>query len=260
MRILFIGDVVAAPGRHILEKHLGRLQREYNIDFTIVNGENSSGGFGMNKKAYNEMTDLGVDAFTMGNHIWDNKDIFNFIDQDTKIVRPANFPSNLPGAPWRIFDVQGQKIAITNVVGRVYMPPAECPYAAVDAIITQVRQLTPLVIVDIHAEATSEKMAMGWYLDGRVSAVLGTHTHVQTNDARILPKGTAYISDAGMTGPRDSVLGMDKDIIVKKFTTGMPVRFEIATGDLQFNAVVFEVDANGRALSIETINFFEPAI
>ncbi|MGI5891333.1 MAG: TIGR00282 family metallophosphoesterase [Bacillota bacterium] len=261
MKILFIGDIVASPGRHIVEKNLPRLLEQYEIDFTIANGENSSGGAGMSRKSLEELSAIGVDAFTMGNHIWDNKEIFDLIDHDQRIVRPANFAPSLPGMPWRIYDLpQGKKLALSNIVGRIYMPPANCPFAAMDEMLKQVRDITSFIIVDFHAEATSEKMAMGWYLDGRISALLGTHTHIQTNDARILPRGTAYLTDVGMTGPRDSVLGVDKDIIIKKMLTQMPQRFEPARGDLQFNGVVIELGEDGKARTIDLINFFDPSL
>jgi metallophosphoesterase (TIGR00282 family) len=261
MRILFIGDIVASPGRHIVLKHLPRLLDEYEIDFTIANGENSSGGTGISRKALEDLSAMGVDAFTMGNHMWDNKDIWQFIEHDQRLVRPANFAASLPGQPWRIYSLaNGQKLAVSNIVGRIYMPPADCPFVAMERMLEEVRSITPCIFIDFHAEATSEKMALAWYLDGRVSAVVGTHTHVQTNDARILPRGTAFLSDAGMTGPRDSVLGVDKDIIIKKMLTQTPVRFEPARGDLQFNGVVIEIDEEGRARDMHLINFFEPAL
>ncbi len=262
MRVLFIGDIVGSPGRHIVEKSLPDILNKYKIDFTIANGENSAGGAGMNKSSFQELAALGVDAFTMGNHTWDNRDLLNFIQNESRIIRPANYSLGLPGQGWQIFNLKGKKLAVCNIIGRVYMPPAECPFNKMNEILEIIKEdeKADYIIVDFHAEATSEKMAMGWYLDGRVSAVLGTHTHIQTNDARILPKGTAYITDVGMTGPRDSVLGVDKDIILKKMLTQMPVRFEIARGDLQFNAVILTLEENGRAKDIEIINFFRPSL
>ncbi|MGI6361948.1 MAG: TIGR00282 family metallophosphoesterase [Bacillota bacterium] len=262
MKILFIGDVVASPGRHIVKQKLPYLLNEYEIDFTIINGENLTGGAGINKKSLHELADMGVDCFTMGNHMWDNADIFTFIEQERRLVRPANFKQSLPGEVYRIYTLPaGEKLAVTNVVGQVYMPPADCPFAAMKRVLQEVREITPFIVVDIHAEATSEKMALGWYLDGQVSAVLGTHTHVQTNDARILPRGTAYLTDVGMTGPRDSVLGVDKDIIIEKMTTQLPQRFKPACrGDLQFNGVIIELGTDGKAQDIQLINFYEPSL
>jgi len=258
MRILFIGDIIGAPGRKIIERSLRRLQDEMEIDFTIANGENSAGGAGINKKVFTNLVEMGVDALTMGNHIWDNKDIFNFID-DPRIVRPANFSSRLPGAPWRLYEAAGQKIALANVIGRTYMPRlANCPFTAMDQIYSQTKGLTPILIVDFHAEATSEKGAMGWYLDGRASAVIGTHTHVQSNDARFLNRGTVFINDVGMTGPRDSILGVGKEEVIERFLTQVPVRFSPASGDIQFNGIVLSFDQTGKTTDFEVLNFYEP--
>ena len=260
MKILFIGDIVGSPGRRMVEKHLPRLIDEYKIDFVIANGENSAGGAGISRKVFNELTAMGIDVFTMGNHIWDNKDIFNFIDNEKRIVRPANFNPTLPGAGYQIFDIAGQKLVVVNLVGRSFMPPAESPFMAMDKILAETRNITPFVFVDFHAEATSEKNALAWYLDGQVSAVIGTHTHIQTNDARILPRGTILVTDAGMTGPRDSILGVEWEIIVKHFITQMPARFNVAKGDIQFNGVIIELCEDGRAKTIELINFWEPGL
>jgi metallophosphoesterase (TIGR00282 family) len=260
MKILFIGDIVGAPGRHMAEKHLPRLIDEYKIDFVIANGENSAGGAGISRKVFNELTAMGIDAFTMGNHIWDNKDIFNFIDNEKRIVRPANFNPTLPGTGYQIFDIAGQKLVVANLVGRTFMPPTESPFIVMDKILTKTRNITPFVFVDFHAEATSEKNALAWYLDGQVSAVIGTHTHIQTNDARVLPRGTALVTDAGMTGPRDSILGVEWEIIVKHFITQMPARFNVAKGDIQFNGVMIELYDDGRAKTVEPINFWEPSL
>ena len=257
MRVLFIGDIIGAPGRKIIERSLRRLQDELEIDFTVANGENSAGGAGINKKVFTGLVEMGVDALTMGNHIWDNKDIFNFID-DPRIVRPANLSPRLPGAPWRLFEAAGQKIALANVIGRTYMPPANCPFTAMDQIHSQTKDLTPILIVDFHAEATSEKAAMAWYLDGRASAVIGTHTHVQSNDARFLNRGTVFINDVGMTGPRDSILGVGKEEVIERFLTQVPVRFSPATGDIQFNGVVLNFDTAGKVTDFEVLNFYEP--
>lgn len=262
MRILFIGDIVGSPGRRMLEENLPALLEEYRIDFTIANGENSAGGAGMNRQIFEDLTNLGVDAFTMGNHTWDNRDLLNFIGHEERIIRPANYARGIPGRGWQAFEVKGKKLAVCNLIGRVFMNPAECPFQTANEILQEIRKAvnTPYILVDFHAEATSEKMAMAWYLDGRVSAIFGTHTHIQTNDARIFPKGTAYMTDAGMTGPRDSILGVDSEIILKKMLTQMPIRFEVARGDLQFNGVVVEIGPEGKATEIEVLNFFQPAL
>ena len=259
MKILFIGDVVGGSGRRVLEKHLRSLQHKHDIDFTVANGENAAGGAGINKKAYQELLDYGVDAFTMGNHVWDNKDIFNFIDQGAKIVRPANLPAVSPGAGCAVFQAGEVSVALINLLGRVFMPGVDCPFLTADRLIKELSAQTPYIIVDMHAEATSEKMALGWYLDGRVSAVLGTHTHIQTNDARLLPKGSGYITDVGMTGPRDSVLGVDKDAVIRRFITHLPTRFEPAAGDIQFNGIILDLHPGGSCRGIEVLNFVEPS-
>lgn len=250
MRILFVGDVVGKPGREILRQQLNEIQDQYHIDFTIANGENAANGTGINKRIFEEISNYGVDVVTMGNHVWDKKEILDFIDHEERIIRPANYPPGTPGKGWNIFSVNQVKIIVINLAGRVFLPALDCPFQAMERILAEIKDLTPNVIVDFHGEATSEKQAMGWYLDGRVSAVLGTHTHIQTADARILHRGTAYMTDVGMTGPRDSVLGTDKDLVIKKFITSMPVKFEIAHGDIQLNATVLELNKQGKAISI----------
>lgn len=250
MRVLFIGDIVGKPGRDILRQQLNKIQEKFQIDFTIANGENAASGAGINKKIFEEISNYGVDVVTMGNHVWDKKEIFDFIDYEPRLIRPANYPQ-APGKGWNTFTLHNRiKIIVINMSGRVYLPSLDCPFQSIDNILAQVKGVSPYVIVDFHAEASSEKQAMGWYLDGRVSAVLGTHTHVQTADARILNRGTAYITDVGMTGPRDSVLGVDKDLVIKKFITHLPVKFEIAHGDIQLNAVILELNEKGQAVSI----------
>lgn len=254
LRILFIGDIVGKPGRVIIERQINSLQKKYNIDFTIANGENAAGGKGINRKIFQELSNYGIDVITMGNHVWDRKEIFDIIDSERRLLRPANYPQGTPGLGWNIYSLDKEtKIAVINLAGRIYLPSLNCPFQVVDTILKEIKQITPIIIVDFHAEATSEKNAMGWYLDGRVSAVLGTHTHVQTGDERLLKRGTAYITDVGMTGPRDSVLGIDKDLIIKKFTTQLPVRFEIAAGDIQLNGVVLDIDQSGRVSSIQRV-------
>ena len=253
-RILFIGDVVGAPGRMALERRLNEVQKQYNIDFIIANAENSADGFGMSRLAYNELSAFGVDAFTMGNHTWDNKELSAFIDEAKNIVRPANMENATQGKGAAIFEIGEMRLAVINIMGQVFMNTTLCPFKTADMLIEALKGKATNILVDIHAEATAEKMALGWYLDGRVSAVLGTHTHIQTNDARMLDRGTAYITDAGMTGPRDSVLGMDRDPVLRRFVKKQRARLIPAVGDLQINGVVVEMSADGRARGIETIN------
>lgn len=255
MRVLFIGDVVGRIGRQCVRDLLERVKENYCIDFTIANGENAAGGTGITRKVANELYSYGVDLLTMGNHVWDNKDIFNFIDQEERMVRPANYPLGTPGVGSRIIKVKNKSIGIINLLGRVFLPPMECPFRAAERAINEFRNITPNIIVDFHAEATSEKIALAWFLKGRVSAVLGTHTHVQTADERILEGHTAVISDVGMTGPYDSVIGVESDLVIDKFLTQLPVRFEVARGEnAQFNAVVIEIDTeSGKAIEISRI-------
>ncbi|KUO75307.1 MAG: metallophosphoesterase [Clostridia bacterium BRH_c25] len=253
MNILFIGDVVGRPGRNYLNKNLGRLQKENAIDFTIVNGENSAGGVGITKSTYDELLGFGVDMITLGNHSWAKKEIFEFIEESDKLVRPANYPKATPGKGFRIAEKAGKRIAVVNLCGRIYMDCIDCPFKIIDEILEEIKADTDIIIVDFHGEATSEKLAMGWYLDGKVHAVLGTHTHVQTSDERVLPGGTAYITDTGMTGPRDSILGVDKEIVIKKFITGMPARFEVASGDTVLGAVIVQIDDNNKVTGINRV-------
>ncbi|MCR4963563.1 MAG: TIGR00282 family metallophosphoesterase [Firmicutes bacterium] len=260
MNILFIGDIVGAPGRRMVSNQLPRLIDEYRADLIIANGENCAGGFGITRKAFQELHACGVDVFTMGNHTWDNRDIFNFIQDEKRLLRPANLPPGLPGRGMGLYRAGDVSVAVINLLGRVYMAGVDCPFRTVDKLLEQARAETPYVFVDFHAEATSEKIAMGWYVDGRASVCVGTHTHVQTADARILPKGTGFITDVGMTGPRDSVLGVDKDIIVKRFLDGLPAKFATARGDLQFNGIVAEIDGQGHCQSITPLHFWEPAL
>lgn len=253
MNILFIGDVVGRPGRNYLSNNLTRLIKQYDIGFTIVNGENSAGGVGITKSTYDELLGMGIDMITLGNHSWSKKEIFEFIEESSQLVRPANYPKGTPGNGFRIAEKEGKRIAVINLCGRVYMDCIECPFKTVDELLKEIKGKAEIIIVDFHGEATSEKLAMGWYLDGKVHAVLGTHTHVQTSDERVLPGGTAYITDAGMTGPRDSILGVQKDIVIKKFITGMPARFEVANGEVLLGAVVIQLDNNNKVTDIKRI-------
>ncbi len=256
MRILFIGDIVGRPGRNIIKERLSQVKREHRIDFTVANAENAAGGKGITREVFRELYTCGIDVFTMGNHVWDNKGIFDFINEEERLIRPLNYPDICPGRGWHIFEAgTGQAVAVINASGRIFLPPLDCPFRAVDQALEQIKDSADYILVDFHAEATSEKLALAYYLDGRVSAVLGTHTHIQTADERILPGGTAYITDIGMTGPSISILGMDKDTVVNKFLTGMPARFVVAGGAAHMDAVVLETgEKNFGVISIKRLN------
>ena len=255
LRILFIGDLIGRAGRDAVDRLLPKLKGDFGIGLTIANCENAAGGFGLTKRLADELTGLGVDVMTSGNHIWDRKEVVPDLDSLTNVLRPLNYPKGVPGRGWATYEAAGGvKVCVINLMGRVFMRPIDCPFRAADAVLAQVPGM--VTFVDMHAEATSEKVAMGWYLDGRVSAVVGTHTHVQTADERVLPRGTAYITDAGMTGPFDSVIGVDKCAIIDRFLTGIPSRFDSACGDVRLSAVVVSVDTQSRkAVSIERINW-----
>ncbi len=255
MKILFIGDIVGRPGRRAVARWLPALRETHGFDLVAANAENAAGGLGATPEILNELRDLGVRAFTLGNHAWRKKALLSAIDGMTDIVRPVNYPEGLPGRGAMLIPLaDGRKVGLVNALGRVYMEPNNCPFAATDKAVAWLRRETPCVLVDIHAEATSEKVAMGWHLDGRVSVVLGTHTHVPTADAWVMPKGTAYITDVGMCGPMHSVIGTNRDIVLNRFLTGLPGRFEVAGGPIQFCAALIELDdTTGRAKRIEHI-------
>ncbi|MDQ0161806.1 TIGR00282 family metallophosphoesterase [Aeribacillus alveayuensis] len=254
MRVLFVGDIVGSPGREMVIRYLPKLKAKYNPHVTIVNGENAAHGKGMTEKIYHQLLESGAQVITMGNHTWDKKDIFEFMDHAKQMIRPANFPEGTPGKGFIYVSVEGKELAVINLQGRTFLPSIDCPFRKAEEIIKEVKKRTPFIFVDFHAEATSEKQAMGWYLDGKVSAVVGTHTHVQTADERLLEKGTAYITDVGMTGPFDGILGVDREAVIKKFLTSLPVRFEIAEGRTQLNAVIIDInEQNGKASSIKRI-------
>lgn len=257
MRVLFIGDIVGKPGREAIKRFLKPLQTDYKIDVTIANGENAAAGKGLTKDIAEELYNQGIQFLTMGNHVWDHRDIMNFIDSESRLIRPANYPVGAPGQGYGFIRTKGKKIGVLNLSGRVFLPPLEDPFSGAIRWINQIKQETPIIIVDFHAEATSEKVALGWFLDGKVSAVLGTHTHIQTADARLLQQGTAYITDVGMTGPKDSVLGVKKEIIINRFLTQLPAKFELANGPVQLNAVVLDIDEEtGKTRQIERIQLF----
>lgn len=256
LKILVVGDVFGNPGRRFLRVVLPPLRREVGADMVIVNGENAAGGMGITEKTAKEVFAAGADVITTGNHVWKyRKEIVPALINEPRLLRPANYPEGTPGSGHYVHDLGGGlKVAVLNLCGRTFMEPLECPFRTADLLVEELRRETPIIVVDFHAEATSEKQAMGWYLAGRVTAVLGTHTHVQTADERILPGGTAYITDIGMTGPRDGVIGMRRDRIIERFVTQLPVRFEVADGPSMLNAVLVEVDpGTGKALGIKRI-------
>lgn len=253
MRIMAIGDIIGSPGRTYLKENLANIKKEFNIDFIIANGENSSSGLGMNPKAATELFSFGINAITLGNHTWRKKDILKIIN-DTRIIRPINYLEGTPGNGFRIFNFNNKKIAIINAVGRIYMDPVANPFISVRNKVNELNKNVDIIIVDFHAEATSEKKAMGYLLDGKVNLVYGTHTHVQTADDEILPKGSAYITDIGMVGPRESIIGADKSVVIESFLTEIPEKRPVADGECLFNAIVIEVDDNtNETLSISRI-------
>lgn len=256
VNILFIGDIVGKPGRQAVSRELHRLVDRYRVDLVIANGENAAGGFGLTVETAKELFGQGVHLFTSGNHIWDKKDAIEFITREERLVRPANYPAGAPGKGSVVVRTAGGvKVGVLNLEGRVFMNNLECPFRTADSEVERLIRETPVILVDFHAEATSEKSALGWYLDGRVSAVIGTHTHVQTADERILPGGTAYLTDAGMTGAFDSVIGVRKDEPIQKFLTQLPAKFEVAKKDIRLNGVVIVIDeGSGKAMSMERIN------
>lgn len=256
VRILFIGDIVGSPGRTAISRELHRLVDRHAIDLVIANGENAAGGFGITPDTANELYRQGIALLTSGNHIWDKKDNSGYLDREERLIRPLNYPPGTPGRGSAVIETPGgSRVGVLNLEGRVYMKNLDCPFRMADIEVERLRAQTKIILVDMHAEATSEKAALGWYLDGRVSAVVGTHTHVQTADERILPGGTAYISDVGMTGSFDSVIGIDKGQAIQRFLTQQPVKFDIPKKDLRINAVVIGVEAKtGKAVSIERIN------
>ena len=255
MKILFIGDVVGKPGRKAVAVIVPRLRRERGVEFVVANGENVAHGSGVNGTTLKELFASGVDIVTTGDHIWDQKDSYDVIASERRLLRPLNYPAASPGRGSTIVNVDERfSVAVLNLVGRAFITGGDCPFRAAQSEVAKLRKQTNIIIVDFHAEATSEKMAMGWLLDGQVSAVIGTHTHVPTADEQVLPKGTAFISDAGMTGPHDSVLGRDKEAVIRRFLTQMPQKLEVAEGNILLNGVIVDVDENtGNARSIERV-------
>ncbi|GIO11606.1 hypothetical protein J19TS2_11610 [Cohnella xylanilytica] len=258
MKVVFIGDIVGNVGRDTVKRLLPWIKDKYQPHVIIANGENAAGGRGINAAIARELFEWGVHGITMGNHTWDNRDIFEFIDDEPRLIRPANLPPGTPGAGNAVIKVGNKELAIVNLIGRTFLPPSDCPFRAADEIVDELRRKHRCILVDFHAEATSEKIAMGWHLDGRASLVVGTHTHVQTNDDRILPEGTAYVTDAGMTGPRDGVLGMERETVIRKFMNGLPARFQVADTKWILSGVFVDIDeATGKAVKVQTIRVDE---
>jgi metallophosphoesterase (TIGR00282 family) len=264
VRILFIGDIVGSPGRQIVSDRLADIVSQRQIDLVIANGENAASGFGITPRLADELLGMGIDVLTGGNHSWDRKEIHEYMPHQPRLLRPGNFPEGAPGSGTFTGSAKnGVKYAVLNLQGRVFLAPIDDPFRKADAELAKLPADVDIILVDLHAETTSEKIAMGWYLDGRVTAVVGTHTHVTTADERVLPQGTAYITDVGMTGPHGGVIGMDREAIIKRFLDGLPARFEVASGDVQMNCVLIETDDTGerntagrlRARAIERLRF-----
>ncbi|MBA2428574.1 MAG: TIGR00282 family metallophosphoesterase [Thermoleophilaceae bacterium] len=254
MKLLFVGDVVGSPGRRALEELLPALRERHAPDFVVVNGENSAGGLGITPKIARRWLDSeGVDAITLGNHAFKHKEVYEYLDLEERIVRPANYPASNPGRGFTVVASNGMRLGVVNLSGIVFLDAAHEPFSFVDGILSSLRDRTDFLLVDFHAEATSEKVAMGWHLDGRVTACVGTHTHVPTADAHVLPGGTAYITDVGMTGPHGGVIGARRELALERFRTHMPVRLETSDEDVRLNAVLVEAADDGRAVSIEPL-------
>jgi 2',3'-cyclic-nucleotide 2'-phosphodiesterase len=252
LKLIFVGDVVGKSGRRAVAALLPGLRKKFMADVVIANAENSAGGFGVTRKSLDELSEAGVDFFTTGNHVWDKKEGVRLLDELDNIVRPGNYPGDSPGTGIRMASVNGVGIGVVNLQGRVFMPPLDCPFQWITARLEKLKEHASVIVVDMHAEATSEKIAMGWFLDGQVSLVLGTHTHVPTGDSRILPLGTGYVTDVGMTGSYDGIIGVKKDAVIKRFLDQRPTRFEVAGTDLRCDYIVAEIDdSTGKTRRIE---------
>jgi len=260
MRLLFIGDIVGKPGRLAMRELTPKLIAEHNVDFVIANCENAAAGFGVTRDVVEDLYRDHADVLTSGNHIWDKKEVLEFIEDYETLLRPANYPVQTPGRGSVVMPTPaGVQVGVINLAGRIFMQPLDCPFRVVEREIEKIKRKTNIIFVDMHAEATSEKMAMGWFLDGRVSAVIGTHTHVQTADERILPQGTAYMTDAGMTGPFDSVIGTRKELVLDRFLLQMPNKFDVAKGDVRLQGVLIDIDEkNGKAVTIKRLSMALP--
>ncbi|MCD4819701.1 MAG: TIGR00282 family metallophosphoesterase [Candidatus Cloacimonetes bacterium] len=254
MKILFIGDIFGKPGRNVIKKELSNIKREYDIDLCIANCENVAAGKGVTPKTASELFYSGIDIFTSGNHLWDKKDSIDFLKTEKRIVKPLNYPKRAIGNDYALVQFNNKNIIIISLIGQAFMPAANSPFEAFEDYFTKFSKIANIIIVDFHAEATAEKRAMGFFLNGKVSAMFGTHTHIQTADEEILSEGTAYITDVGMTGPHDSVIGVKKDIILKKMLSGMPYKYEVASSGLELNGAVIEIDLlSGKAIAIQRI-------
>lgn len=259
MRVLFIGDVVGRPGRQMIDKWLPQLKQAHRPDVVIVNGENSAHGKGMTRSVARFFFETGIDVITMGNHTWDKKEIIELMADDPRIIRPANYPEGVPGKGWTWVKAGKWEVGVINLMGRTYLSPIDCPFRKAEEWLKGAQERTRILIVDFHAEATAEKIAMGWYLDGKVSAVIGTHTHVQTADDRILPQGTAYLTDVGMVGPSDGVLGMQREGVLQRFLTGLPTRFDVDEQPRkEFGAALIDIDPDtGKSQTIQRIRIVD---
>lgn len=256
MRILFLGDIVGRPGRQAITRLLPRLKTEWELDCVVANAENASGGIGLTAKNARQLHDIGLDVLTSGNHIWKHKDVFPCLESKAWLLRPANYPPGVPGRGWSIYTLPKGRLAVINLLGRIFMDRIDCPFRVVESILTQVENQTRHIVVDFHAEATSEKKALFYALSGRVSAVIGTHTHVPTADAQISSEQTAYISDVGMCGPYHSVIGMDPEPILKRFRTGLPQPFTVGKGQVVLQGIFLETDDQGRAMTFTPVEHF----
>lgn len=259
MKVFFVGDIMGEPGRRVLLKRLPKVIQDYGVDVIVGNGENAAGGFGITPDIADELFDLGLSAITLGNHAWDKKEALEYLQKDHRIIRPANYPDGVPGRGGCIVEsAQGDRLAIIQLMGRVFMPLVDCPFRVAERELGNLQGTTRSILVDMHAEATSEKMAMGYFLDGKVSAVVGTHTHVQTADDQLLPQGTAYMTDLGMTGPLHSVIGMKPQMVIQKFLTQIPKRFEVAQGPSVLCGAVIDIEpTTGKSVSILRIRIPE---
>lgn len=256
MKILFIGDIVGSPGRRAIKELVPKITKKEKVDLVAANAENAAGGSGVTPDIAKELFSYGLDVITSGDHIWKKKEITEFIDSENRLLRPANYPAGVPGGGWGIYLAKnGVKVGVVNLVGRVFMEAVECPFRVGRDVVEEIKKETPVILIDMHAEATSEKIALAWYLDGKASAILGTHTHVQTADERIYPKGTAFICDLGMTGPHDSVIGRKAEQILTRFLTALPTRFEMAEENVQLNGAIVTIDEKtGKAVEIKRVN------
>ena len=256
MRLLFLGDVVGRPGRRALAALLPSWREEEHYDFVMANAENAAGGFGLTPSVAGELFRAGVDVLTLGNHAFANREVTPLLESEPRVLRPANYPAGVPGRGGGIFPFGEERVAVLNLLGRVFLDPLDDPFSVAEREVERLKATTPFVVVDFHAEATSEKVAMGWFLDGKASAVIGTHTHVQTADERILPRGTAYITDVGMCGPRDGILGVEREAVIRRFRTQMPARFSVAAGPVVVAAVGLHLASDGRALEIKRYQLY----